>query len=182
MNSNKENRSILGRIAHLTEECKTKNDPDNIILNELVKLNEYVSIVGRIGHRIAKYKTRDNLDHITVNDLVELVKEGPEPISCYPGVPNNRCCPAAFFISLTSDRYILPESGHIDLRKALELFKQHMQGPCKGKTNVAVLICDSWWDQDTVNEWKSLIEETRRDGALVDVFLDPCNIEKLACN
>jgi len=179
MNINKEDRSILGRIAHLTGECETKDVPDNIKLNELWELKEYMSIVGRIVHRIEEYKTKDKLDHISLDDLVELVGSGSQLVNCYPGISNNVCCRAAFFISLTSDRYILPESGHINLQKALELFRQHMQGPCKGQTNIAVLFCDSWDDQDTISKWESLVKETRRDGVLVDVFIKPGNIKTL---
>ncbi len=130
---------------------------------------EYLEIAQRILDRIKKCKA-EKACQITPDDLVELVVANSGDINCYPGAPNNECCQVAFFISLTSGRYLSQRGRHLSFRKALELFVQHMQGHCKTTTKIAVLIFDSW-DPDAFGEWESNIEQIQLDGAHIEIFL-----------
>lgn len=137
-------------------------------MNDIYK---YYEVAERILDRIKKCGTIDGPAHITPNDLVELVGGNSGLVNCYPGVPGNVCCREAFFISLTSTRYIPSRGGgHLTFRKALETFVQHMQGHCKGRTEVAIFIVDSF-DPDAFCEWQSNIEQLRSDGAHIGAFL-----------
>ena len=134
--------------------------------------NEYSVVTERILDLIKKCGTEDGPAHITPHNLAEIVGGNSSRVNCYPGgTPGNECYKVAFFISLESKRYISPHGGgHLTFRKALEKFVQHMQGHCKGKTNVAVLIFDKY-DPDALAEWQSNIEQTRSDGARIEAFL-----------
>ena len=105
--------------------------------------DEYLEIAQRIVDRIKKCKDEE-AGQITPDDLMELVGANSGLVNFYPGVPTNVCCREAFFISLTSGRYLSQRGRHLSFRKTLELFVQHMQGHCKSTTNVAILIFDSW--------------------------------------
>jgi len=130
---------------------------------------EYLEVAQRIVDRIKKCKTEEACQ-ITPDDLVELVGANSGLVNCYPGFPTNVCCREAFFISLTSGRYLSQRGRHLSFRKTLELFVQHMQGHCKTTTKVAVLIFDSW-DPDAFGEWESNIEQTLNDGVRIEIFL-----------
>ena len=131
---------------------------------------EYMEVAERILDRIKKCGSIDGPPHITRDDLVELVGANSGRVNCYPGTPGTGCCQVAFFISLTSERYIPPRGrGHLTFRKILEKFVQHMQGHCKGDTDVAILIFDRP-DPDALNEWQSNINQIRRDGAHTEAF------------
>lgn len=130
---------------------------------------EYLEVAERILDRIKKCNVNEAAA-ITTKDLVELVGANSGLVNCYPGFPDNACCRKAFFISLTSNRYISSRGGgHLTFRKALEVFVRHMQGYCKGRTEVAIFIIDSW-DPDSFSEWQSNIEQIKKEGAHV-IFL-----------
>jgi hypothetical protein len=130
---------------------------------------KYLEIAQRIVDRIIKCKAAE-AGQITPDDLAELVGANSGDINCYPGAPNNKCCHEAFFISLTSGRYLSQRGRHLSFRKTLELFVQHMQGHCRGTTNVAVLIFDSW-DPEAFGEWESNIEQIQSGSGHIEVFL-----------
>jgi len=139
-------------------------------MEEYMNINyEYLEVAQRIVDRIKKCKTEEACQ-ITPDDLVELVGANSGLVNCYPGFPTNVCCREAFFISLTSGRYLSQRGRHLSFRKTLELFVQHMQGHCKTTTKVAVLIFDSW-DPDAFGEWESNIEQTLNDGVRIEIFL-----------
>ena len=128
---------------------------------------KYLEVAQRIVDRIKKCKTEEACQ-ITPDDLVELVGANSGLVNCYPGIPTNVCCREAFFISLTSGHYLSQLGRHLTFRQALEKFGQHML-KCKN-TKVVVLIVDSW-DLCAFSEWQPAIEQTMKDGVLIEAFL-----------
>ena len=111
---------------------------------------------------------------ISPDDITRVVSScGGEPVNCYPGEPGAACHSMAVFVSLTAKAYARGR-GHLSFRQALECFVQHMQGGCAGRTHTAIVIVDSW-DPEAFEDWRANIEQVRKSGAFVEVYLVDSN-------
>lgn len=102
--------------------------------------------------------------------LEQAMGDGISSVNCYPGFPGDECHEIAYFFSLTSKSYRGNTHGHFGCKGVLQKLVQHMQGHCLGKTRIAVVITDNWeaWAYDV---WKSNIDEIKKAGNLLEVYL-----------
>lgn len=92
-------------------------------------------------------------DGVSINDLGRIIDSfHGHPSNCYSGMPGFGCFDISYFVSLKSKKNI-KGYGHLTFRQILEKVVQHMQGTCKGRTQLGFIITDNW-DPDALEDWK----------------------------
>ncbi len=123
-------------------------------------MEDYSEVAREILARINDRSTR-----LLAKDVPEVVG-GAGRVNCYPGIPGGGCCQTAFFVSLNDSRR--HGRGHLKFSAAIPIFVRHMED-CKGTTQVAVIVADTW-DAEDVREWQPRIDSIKHH-AHVEAYL-----------
>ncbi|MEJ5366588.1 MAG: hypothetical protein WHS86_15950 [Desulfosoma sp.] len=141
-------------------------------------MGEFIGIATRIARQISAMAAEQG--GISPQDLPEIGSRaaGREEINIYPGVPGYRCHELSLFISLSSPTVVKGRRGHLSCRQALEKMVQHMQGTCMGKTNIAILVTDSW-DAAAADEWAGNLRQIARMAHLEIYLIAGPNVSQI---
>ena len=142
-------------------------------------MNDLENIVIGVTENLNK-RTAEQNRGISVQELNDMIDQNLGNVNCYPGVEDGTCHQVAFFISLSSKRYLGTgrKKGHLTFSQILTELVRHMQGHCPDKTRHAILITDNW-QPDVYNAWKANIDQITKTKT-VDIYLiDPKNCNKI---
>ncbi len=132
-------------------------------------MGEFEKIVGEFSDTVNESENNS----IGAKEIGRIVGEKTEhrfgKVNCYPGIPGAECHNIAFFISLTSKRYIKKRGGNLSFSAAVSQIVKHMQGSCIRKTHQAVFITDNW-DTNSYDEWKANLKEIGKQANL-EIYL-----------
>ena len=107
-------------------------------------------------------------DFIGLNNRVLQMSMYLAEFNFYPSDFQIKCCQAAFFTSLSGQRWNIKDSERISFDQMFKYFIRHCQGSCSGTTTYAVLLVDNW-DDDIAKFWEPNILQLKLKGVIVEV-------------
>jgi len=103
---------------------------------------------------------------MSVEDIVENCGADSR-FNCYPGIPGHGCYPVALFISING--VAAQGKGHLNFKKMMEKFHEHMYKQCFMETRHAVIISNNWVTTE-YERYHVYIEQLRRRGRTVEAY------------
>ena len=136
-------------------------------------MGKFREIAEQIARRMLEEKITAKLlpEILQVDDVFGHSEQGIDgsAINCYPGFPGkDQCHPFAVFVSLSGPLH--SGTWWFTYPRILSALVQHFSGACRGKTREGVVITDTWecW---AFEEWKTTIENIKRDGVYLEFYL-----------